>query len=108
MRKQIWLARRAPKKCFVTKDLRIAGGDGVAAVYDGVGQTTFHEGLKAIRPFGKMIVYGAASGQPDPIPVLLLAKHGSLYVQRPTIQTYTRTPDMLRERAGQVFELIRQ
>ena len=55
-----------------------------------------------------MILYGAASGQPDPLPVALLAKSGSLYVQRPTIQTYTRTPDMLRERAGKVFELIRQ
>ncbi len=93
---------------FADRARQIAGGEGVAAVYDGVGQTTFHEGLKAIKPFGKMIVYGAASGQPDPLPVMLLAKHGSLYVQRPTIQTYTRTPDMLRERAGQVFDLIRQ
>src|SRR5438034_1890474 len=86
---------------FADRARQIAGGEGIAAVYDGVGQTTFYEGLKAIKPFGKIIVYGAASGQPDPLPVMLLAKHGSLYVQRPTIQTYTRTPDMLRERSGQ-------
>jgi NADPH:quinone reductase len=54
-----------------------------------------------------MIVYGAASGQPDPLPVALLAKSGSLYVQRPTIQTYTRTPELLRDHAGKVFELVR-
>ena len=84
----------------------LTGGVGVAAVYDGVGKTTFYEGLQAIRPFGRMILYGASSGQPDPLPVAMLAKHGSLYVQRPTIQTYTRTPELLQERARKVFDLI--
>jgi NADPH2:quinone reductase len=78
----------------------------VAAVYDGIGKTTFYEGLKALRPFGKMIIYGAASGQPDPVPVTALMAGGSLYVQRPTIKTYTRTPELLRERAKIVFELV--
>lgn len=91
---------------FAERAREISGGEGVAAVYDGVGKTTFYEGLKAIRPFGRMILYGAASGQPDPLPVALLARHDSLYVQRPTIQTYTRTPDLLRRHAGRVFELI--
>jgi NADPH2:quinone reductase len=91
---------------FAERAREIAGAEGVAAVYDGVGKTTFYEGLKVIRPFGKMILYGAASGQPDPLPVMLLARHGSLYVQRPTIQTYTRTPELLRERARRVFELV--
>jgi NADPH2:quinone reductase len=31
---------------------------------------------------------------------------GSHYVQRPTLQTYTRTPEQLRERARALFELI--
>jgi NADPH2:quinone reductase len=93
---------------FAERAREITAGEGVAAVYDGVGKTTFYEGLKAIRPFGKMILYGAASGQPDPLPVALLARHGSLYVQRPTIQTYTRTPDLLREHAARVFALIEQ
>ena len=92
---------------FAERAKEIAGGDGVAVVYDGVGKTTFYEGLKALRPFGRMILYGAASGQPDPLPVTLLAKSGSLYVQRPTIQTYTRTPELLRDHAGKVFELVR-
>lgn len=91
---------------FAQRAREITGGEGVAAVYDGVGKTTFNEGLTAIRPLGRMIVYGAASGQPDPVPVQLLAKLGSLYVQRPTIGTYTRTPEMLRDRAGKVFALV--
>jgi NADPH:quinone reductase len=88
---------------FVDRVKEITGGEGVAAVYDGVGKSTFLDGFKAIRPTGRMILYGAASGQPDPLNTASLAPAGSLYVQRPTLQTYTRTPELLRERAGQLF-----
>ena len=91
---------------FAARAREITGGEGVAAVYDGVGQATFSEGLKALRPTGRMILYGAASGQPDPLDLAVLAPAGSLYVQRPTLQTYTRTPDLLRERASALFGLI--
>lgn len=91
---------------FAEQARQMTRGEGVAAVYDGVGKTTFYEGLKALRPTGKMIVYGAASGQPDPVPVTTLMAGGSLYVQRPTLKTYTRTPELLRERARLLFELI--
>ena len=84
----------------------LTDGVGVAAVYDGVGKTTFLEGLKSLRPTGRMILYGAASGQPDPLDLALLREGGSLYVQRPLLGTYTRTPELLRERAAALFELI--
>lgn len=93
-------------KEFARRAREITQGEGVAAVYDGIGKTTFLEGLQAIRPTGKMIVYGAASGQPDPVAVATLQAAGSLYVQRPTLKTYTRTPEMLRERARVLFELV--
>lgn len=91
---------------FVQRAREVTGGEGVAAVYDGVGRTTFLEGLKALRPTGRMILYGAASGWPDALDLRLLMSGGSLYVQRPTLQTYTRTPELLRERAGELFGLI--
>jgi NADPH2:quinone reductase len=91
---------------FVERVREITGGDGVAVVYDGIGKTTFHDGLKALRPTGRMILYGAASGQPDPLDLATLAPAGSLYVQRPTLATYTRTPELLRQRAEQLFGLI--
>ncbi|MGZ4180515.1 MAG: quinone oxidoreductase family protein [Solirubrobacteraceae bacterium] len=81
-------------------------GEGAAAVYDGVGKATFLDGLDALRPFGRMILYGAASGRPDPLDTAILAPKGSLYVQRPTLMTYTRTPELLRELASRLFELI--
>jgi NADPH:quinone reductase len=91
---------------FAERTREITGGEGVKAVYDGVGKTTFLDGLKALAPTGRMILYGAASGQPDPLPVSALAPAGSLYVQRPTLMTYTRTPEMLEERARALFGLI--
>jgi len=90
---------------FATRARELAGGSGVAAVYDGVGRTTFLAGFEALAPTGRMILYGAASGQPDPFPVQTLTR-GSWYVQRPILATYTRTPQMLHTRAGEVLELV--
>ena len=91
---------------FASRAREITGGAGMAAVYDGVGKATFLEGFEALAPTGRMILYGAASGQPDPIEPQLLQQYGSVYLQRPTLQTYTRTAELLRDRALQLFELI--
>jgi NADPH2:quinone reductase len=89
---------------FGERAKEISGG-GVAAVYDGIGRATFLDGFKALGPTGRMILYGAASGRPEPIdPGMLVA--GSWYVQRPTLQTYARTPDLLHARGRALFELI--
>ncbi|HEY2437151.1 MAG TPA: quinone oxidoreductase, partial [Solirubrobacteraceae bacterium] len=77
---------------FVERAREISDGEGVAAVYDGVGKATFLDGFKAIRPTGRMILDGSASGQPDPLDPMVLVANGSLYVQRPTLMTYIRTP----------------
>ena len=77
----------------------------MAAVYDGIGKATFLEGFKALGPTGRMILYGAASGRPDPFDAGMLVA-GSWYVQRPTLQTYTRTPDLLHARGRALFDLI--
>jgi NADPH2:quinone reductase len=93
---------------FAERAREITGGEGVVAVYDGVGKTTFLEGLKALRPTGRMINYGSASGPPDPVELSELAGAGSLYVQRPTLATYIRTPELLHQRTEALFELIDQ
>jgi NADPH2:quinone reductase len=93
---------------FVTRAREITDGGGVAAIYDGVGKATFLPGFDALAPTGRMILYGAASGRPDPLETSILAPKGSLYVQRPTLATYVRTPELLRERASELFDLIAQ
>jgi NADPH2:quinone reductase len=91
---------------FARRAREIAGGLGMAAVYDGVGKATFLEGFDALAPTGKMILYGSASGRPDPLDMSVLQDKGSLYVQRPMLAVYIRTPELLRERAAALFELI--
>jgi NADPH:quinone reductase len=91
---------------FPERVRELSGGAGAAVVYDGVGRTTFAAGLTALRPTGRMILYGAASGQPEPLELHSLAGHGSLYVQRPTLATYTRTPELMRGLAGAVLDLV--
>jgi NADPH2:quinone reductase len=83
-----------------------AKGLEAAAVYDGVGRTTFAAGLDALRATGRMILYGGSSGEPDPIDARILAARGSLYLQRPTLATYTRTPELHRALAAAVFDLV--
>jgi NADPH:quinone reductase len=91
---------------FGARAREVSGGTGAAVVYDGIGRATFAEGLDALRPTGSMIVYGAASGAPEPLEVATLAAKGSLYVQRPTVKTYVRTPELLQSRARQVLDLV--
>jgi NADPH:quinone reductase len=84
---------------FAERARELTGGEGVAAVYDGIGAATFDESLVALRPRGFMVLYGAASGQPDPVPIAKL-NGGSLYLTRPTLSHYGRDGDELRMRSA--------
>jgi len=79
------------------------GGEGVAAVYDGVGRTTFDASLASLRPHGVLVSYGSASGPVAPLDIGRLAPAGSLYVTRPTLQTFIATPAELARRASDVL-----
>jgi NADPH2:quinone reductase len=104
--KQVGAEEVIPYEHFSDRVREITAGEGVAAVYDGVGRSTFLAGLGVLHPTGRMILYGSASGEPDALDTALLRAHGSLFVQRPTLTTYTRTPQLLREWASQLFELV--
>ena len=84
----------------------LTGGEGVAAVYDGVGGATFDAGLASLRPRGVLVVYGAASGPVPPLEIPRLQAGGSLYVTRPTVVHYTATRDELRARTDELFGWI--
>jgi NADPH2:quinone reductase len=92
---------------FADAVLELTGGAGVHAVYDGVGRDTFADGLRCLRTRGMMIVYGYASGEPEPLAVDRLGGPRSLFVTRPTLPAYTVTRDDLLARAEQVFEWVR-
>ncbi len=79
------------------------GGRGVDVVYDGVGQATFEGSLDSLRPRGLLASFGNASGPVAPLAPLRLSQKGSLFLTRPTLVHYTRTPEELRTRAADLF-----
>jgi NADPH2:quinone reductase len=85
---------------------RLTGGEGVPAVYDGVGQATFDGSLASLRPHGVLVLYGQASGPVPPFEVSRLAAGGSLYVQRPTLGHYVATREDLLRRASAVLDKV--
>ncbi|MGW6693086.1 quinone oxidoreductase family protein [Rhodococcus sp. NPDC054953] len=84
----------------------LTGGDGVAAVYDGVGADTFEASLASLRVRGTLALFGAASGPVPPFDLQRLNAAGSLFVTRPTLAHYTRTREELLWRSGDVFATI--
>ena len=83
-----------------------ARGEVVDVVYDGVGRATFERGLACLRPRGTMVLFGQASGAVEPVDPQRLSQGGSLFLTRPTLAHYVRTPEELRWRAGEVFDAI--
>jgi NADPH2:quinone reductase len=90
---------------FSERARELTGGEGVAAVYDGIGAATFDESLAALRPRGYMVLYGAASGQPPPVEIADL-NAGSLFLTRPTLTHYGRDGDELRARSADLLGWI--
>ena len=77
-------------------------GAGLQVVYDAVGKTTFDGSISCLGRRGHMVLYGQASGAPDPLDVRRLG-NGSLYLTRPGLGDYTVTREELEERAGDVL-----
>jgi NADPH2:quinone reductase len=88
---------------FAAKVRRLTDGEGVAAVYDGVGRTTFDGSLASLRPRGTLLVYGTASGPTPALEIPRLNSGGSLYVTRPSLVHYTAAAAELRGRAEEVL-----
>ncbi|MCW8921964.1 MAG: zinc-binding dehydrogenase, partial [Sedimenticola sp.] len=86
----------------------ITGGEGVAAVYDSVGQATLMASLDSLRPTGTLVSFGSASGPITDFNLGLLAQKGSLYVQRPTLGTYVRNRALLTECANDLIDVVVQ
>jgi NADPH2:quinone reductase len=90
---------------FALRVKDLTGGEGVPAVFDGVGRATFDGSLASLRPRGYMVLSGSASGPAPPVdPARLNA--GSLYLTRPALKHYTASREELVERAGAVFSVI--
>ncbi|MFC8382801.1 quinone oxidoreductase family protein [Nocardia sp. NPDC057272] len=84
----------------------LTDGIGVAAVYDGVGASTFEASLAALRIRGTLALFGAASGAVPPFDPQRLNPAGSLWLTRPSLGAYTRDRTEFLWRATDVFDWI--
>jgi NADPH2:quinone reductase len=83
----------------------ITGGEGVAAVYDGIGKDVWDANVAALRPTGYLVNYGHMSGLLDPIdPMQLNSK--SLFFAKVSLPHFMRTPEAKRAMAEDVFAAI--
>ena len=91
---------------FVQRVNEITKGKKCAVVYDGVGKTTFMGSLDCLQPLGLMVSYGNASGPVEPFNLGLLTQKGSLFVTRPTLNTYTASAKDLQATAKELISVI--
>ncbi len=84
----------------------LTGGEGVAVVYDSIGQNTFMDSLACLRPLGMMVTFGNASGPVAPFDPGLLGKMGSLFLTRPSLFAYSARRDDLLTMAEDLFAVV--
>jgi NADPH2:quinone reductase len=84
----------------------LTDGAGVAAAYDGVGAATFDASLASLAVRGVLALFGAASGPVPPVDPQRLNAAGSVYLTRPSLPDFTRTPQEFSWRAAELFDVI--
>jgi NADPH2:quinone reductase len=91
---------------WVKRVREITSGAGVPVVYDSVGKDTWSGSLDCLAIRGTMVSFGNASGAVPAFEPGILSAKGSLYLTRPTLMHYTRTPQELQETADDLFSVI--
>ena len=91
---------------FIAKVADITDGKLADVVYDSIGKDTFQTSIQCVRPRGLMVAYGNASGKPEPIEVLDLARLGSLFLTRPILSHYIATRADFELATGRYFDAL--
>ena len=84
---------------------RLTNGEGVSVIYDAVGKATFERDFQALKLFGRLVMYGNASGAPDPMPPRILSEKG-LSITGFVLYTAVRIPALWQEAINQVVGWI--
>ncbi len=95
-----------------SETMRLTVGQGVHAVYDSVGRTTFEKSLNVLRARGFMVVYGLSSGLIPAFDVNRLSgitsssNKGSLFLTFATLNDYAARREDLLRRGSDVLSWI--
>jgi|SRR5580658_223975 NADPH2:quinone reductase len=91
---------------FQARVLELTGGAKLPVVYDSIGKDTFFKSLDCLRPRGLMVTFGQSSGPVGPVDLGILAQKGSLFVTRPTLQSFIASKAELADTARDLFEVV--
>jgi NADPH:quinone reductase len=91
---------------FVAKVSELTHGKKLPVVYDSVGKDTFYKSLDCLAPLGLMVSFGQSSGAVGPVDIGILAAKGSLFLTRPTLNTYIASREDLLTAARELFEVV--
>lgn len=91
---------------FSVRVREITGGEGVAAVYDGVGAATYVGSLDSLRHCGVLVAYGNASGNFPPVDPFDLMRRGSLFYTRVNSSFYFNGAKDIAQVGEELFDLV--
>ncbi|KAI9679342.1 MAG: NADPH:quinone reductase [Caeruleum heppii] len=90
------------KEDFVGKVKEITGGEGVKAVFDGVGKSTFEGDLEVLARKGTLVSFGNASGAVPPVTISKLSAK-NVKLLRPTLYNYLATREEFEHYTDELF-----
>lgn len=91
---------------LVSEVKRITGGRGADLTLEMVGGATLSASWNATRPFGRIVVYGAASGQHAPVDNVRLIFQPVEFIGYHIVQLIVRRPDLFGEEMAEVSGLL--
>jgi NADPH2:quinone reductase len=91
---------------FVARVAELTQGRKLPVVYDSVGKDTFYKSLDCLAPLGLMVSYGQSSGAIGPVDIGILSAKGSLFLTRPTLNSYTASREDLLTAARDLFSVV--
>ncbi|NEA41433.1 quinone oxidoreductase [Streptomyces sp. SID11385] len=91
---------------FVGPVMELTGGEGVHAVFDGGGATTFWPSTEVLRRVGTLVYYGPLIGDIPEVRMFDLPK--SIKVTYAVFSDHIHTPELLRQHTGDLFDKIRE
>lgn len=99
-------ALSCPMSSLAAEVRALTGGLGVPVVLDGVGEASWKASLGSVARRGLVVTYGNASGPVPAFTALDLLGAGSIFVTRPTLADYCRSPDERAASAARLFEMV--
>ncbi|KAI9763146.1 MAG: NADPH:quinone reductase [Candelina submexicana] len=93
------------KEDVVQRVEEITGGEGVAAVFDGVGKSTFDSSLECLKRKGSMVSFGNASGAVPPFTIARLGAK-NIKLSRTSLPNSITTREEFEHYTKELFDLM--